>query len=41
MPKRVHSASDHDDNGESKRTRKPTELVCQLNIHHYFYISFC
>jgi hypothetical protein len=42
MPKRVHSASDRDDDGEStsnqsasKRTRKATELVCQFHIHSY------
>jgi hypothetical protein len=39
MPKRVHSATDRDDISEStsasKRTRKPTELVCEYSINYH------
>jgi hypothetical protein len=38
MPKRVHSASERDDNDESsntsKRTRKAMELVGEFNLPH-------
>ncbi len=38
MPKRVHSANERDDNGESidtsKRARKPSELVCEFHLNH-------
>lgn len=30
MPKRVHSASEREDNGELKRTRKASDLVCKF-----------
>jgi hypothetical protein len=45
MPKRVHSASERDDNDESsntsKRTRKATELVGEFNLPHrlHFFLS--